>query len=261
MLGYIVKISYDPGNGYFLRAIGRGLMIAGVIYITGCAPAFNGQLNLTKAAALDTMDRGIQETFFTEEAMKALGNSPIYIADLGQAKKRNVVAEYAGNNRIIEKSVYESSKRLEEIIFHESIHHLEEAGLISGDDFMVIYDKMPENPPDTPSSLIEQKINYMLELLSLSGKSVADTELVDMVLHEIYSRMYKYYPIKKTVEKIIKKHYRHSYFADSERIAHTAVLWKFRGFDIPEEMKIVFSRAIKINSGRHIPGTLDGQLK
>ena len=249
-----MNTGYYTGKKYSLRAIGSGLIIAGMIYIAGCAPTFNGRLNLIKVGTLNTMDRSIQETFFTEEAIEALRNSPIYVADLGEAKKRKVVAEYTDSNRIIEKSVYENSKRLEEIIFHESIHHLEEAGIISGDDFTEVYNQMLENIPEIPSSLIEQKINYMLELLNLSGKSVEDTELVDIVLHEIYSRMYNYYPIKKTVEEIIKKHYRHSYFADSERIAHTAVLWKFRGFEIPEEMEIVFSRAIKGKSGHHILG-------
>jgi hypothetical protein len=226
-----------------------GLLFIGLDLVMGCTSLPKPiSLSINEQRRLETIDHFVQ-TFFTQEARNYLKHSPLYVVKHGPSDALNgdvPSGTYFNFKRHVDKIAYERARNVEDIIFHESIHYLDDVGLIDRDKFMKAYNKMKDAPPKVPSQRINKEIFNMKKNEDLSLSSVYG--IITEVTQEIYHEQ-DYYPIKKLVDIIVASYNPKQSDLVAERIAYTVGLWKLDGYEIPEELKEVFDGIIIKHNG------------
>lgn len=228
----------------YKSTFGAGLVAAGLYGLIGCTtlPTIV-ELPKQEQKKIETIDYFVQ-TFFTQEAREALKDSPLYVAkhELSKALYGKIPAgTYLNSNRFIDKIAYERAQDVEDILFHETIHYLTDAGLIDKGKFMEVYDKIKDAPLEIPPKRTNEEIAKIGK-----GKELS-TDTIESIISDCSPQGFseqRYFPIKKEVESIILEYDPKKSDLVSERIAYLAELWKMDGYEIPAEMEAVFCKMI-----------------
>ena len=108
------------------------------------------QLSHDEQERLRVIDNFVITQFFTEDVQAVLKKSPLVVVDhyLNEAINGSIPGgTYSRNVRYLDRSEFCARRYVEDIVLHESIHYLDEKGLISDEKFLIAYERMPENNP------------------------------------------------------------------------------------------------------------------
>ena len=254
----------------FNAVVGKGLaaLVSGALYV--CAAVYESvSLPPDDQKRLELVDK-LVESYFTEGAKAVLRKFPlgVYRHDPSVAIFGNTPSgSLANGRRYVNYNDFRLSRNVEDIVFHESMHCLEKAGLIDRVTFVEVYDKLLNAPPEIPLSSIESELNQRLEQLRGSREGTAEdlNKAFVQVMRDV-CRAPGFYVTKTEVERILKKYDPKHADMLGERIAHVATLWRLSFYDIPDDLQAVFHRVINLEK-RGIPGrgvrdqSIDGESR
>jgi len=155
------------GRREFLKVLGYGLA-AGSLY--GCV-GMPLPLSPDENKKLRTIDSLLQKEFFTDEAQAALKNSPLVVTDLFPTlnlKGKSAGGIYFNNTRHINRSSFCRDYRIEDIIFHETIHFFDDNGYIDRQAFSQVYNSMSEKRSPI-KAIVQQRMRSHIPISLLLG--------------------------------------------------------------------------------------------